>query len=94
MVIKFNLQVAAFRKTYLSKHGIAEAVTLASLTAMIGYFNRFLRIDMSESLAVLFHECDGAGDIDNLCQYVVYLAREKREISYPGFSELYHNGRW
>ncbi|KAH8119059.1 chloride channel [Phellopilus nigrolimitatus] len=68
LVIKFNLQVAAFRKKHLAKHGVAEAVTLASLTAMIGYFNRFLRIDMTESLAVLFHECDSAGDIDNLCQ--------------------------
>ncbi|KAI5120350.1 hypothetical protein M0805_009425 [Coniferiporia weirii] len=68
LVIKFNLQVAAFRKKHLAKHGIAEAVTLATLTAMIGYFNRFLRIDMTESLAVLFHECDAAGDIDNLCQ--------------------------
>ena len=72
LVIKFNLQVAAFRKKYLSKHGIAEAVTLASLTAMIGYFNRFLRIDMTESLEVLFHECDAAGDINNLCQYVLF----------------------
>lgn len=71
LVIKFNLQVAAFRKKYLTKHGIAEAVTLASLTAMIGYFNRFLRIDMTESLEVLFHECDTAGDINNLCQYVL-----------------------
>ncbi|THH05633.1 hypothetical protein EW145_g4647 [Phellinidium pouzarii] len=68
LVIKFNLQVAAFRKKFLAKHGVAEAVTLASLTAMICYFNRFLRIDMTESLAVLFHECDAAGDIDNLCQ--------------------------
>lgn len=27
---------------------------------------------MTESLAILFHECDGAGDIDNLCQYVLH----------------------
>ncbi|PAV18791.1 voltage-gated chloride channel [Pyrrhoderma noxium] len=68
LIVKFNLQVAAFRKKHLGKHGIAEAVTLTCLTAMIGYFNRFLRIDMTESLAILFHECDAAGDIDNLCQ--------------------------
>ncbi|KAL4260193.1 Chloride channel protein [Pleurotus pulmonarius] len=65
-VVKFNLQVAAFRRSYLANHGVAEAVTLASLTAMIGYFNRFLRTDMTESLSILFRECDNLND--NLCQ--------------------------
>ena len=60
---------AAIRQ-HLAKHGVAEAVTLAILTAMVGYFNRFLRIDMTESLAMLFRECDIVGDVDNLCQYV------------------------
>ena len=68
LVIKFNLQVMAFRRKYLGKHGVAEAVVLAVLTAMVGYFNRFLRIDMTESLALLFRECDSAGDVDHLCQ--------------------------
>ncbi|KAI0047947.1 voltage-gated chloride channel [Auriscalpium vulgare] len=67
-VIKFNLQVAAFRKKHLANHGVAEAVTLACITAMIGYFNRFLRIDMTESLAILFRECDNGGDYESLCQ--------------------------
>ncbi|KAF8518751.1 Cl-channel protein [Gautieria morchelliformis] len=67
-VIKFNLQVAAFRRRYLANHGVAEAVTLATLTSMFGYFNRFIRIDMTESLAILFRECDNGGDYDNLCQ--------------------------
>ena len=26
---------------------------------------------MTESLAILFRECEGGGDYDNLCQYVV-----------------------
>ncbi|KAI0066005.1 voltage-gated chloride channel [Artomyces pyxidatus] len=67
-VIKFNMQVAAFRRRYLANHGVAEAVTLATITAMMGYFNRFLRIDMTESLAILFRECDNGGDYENLCQ--------------------------
>lgn len=67
-VVKFNLQVAAFRRKYLSTHGLVEAVLLAVLTAMVGYSNRFLRIDMTESMAILFRECDGGGDYDNLCQ--------------------------
>lgn len=67
-MIKLNLKVAAFRRKHLAKHGVAEAVVLAVITAMIGYFNRFLRIDMTESLAVLFRECDAIANADNLCQ--------------------------
>ncbi|KAF8813918.1 Cl-channel protein [Phlegmacium glaucopus] len=67
-MIKFNLQVAAFRRKYLANHGVAEAVTLASLTALIGYFNRFIRMDMTSSMAILFRECEGGGNVFNLCQ--------------------------
>jgi chloride channel 3/4/5 len=69
-VIKFNLQVAAFRRKFLKNHGISEAVTLATLTAIIGFWNRFLRLDMTESLFILFRECEGGGDFAGLCQYV------------------------
>ncbi|KAF8871252.1 voltage-gated chloride channel [Gymnopilus junonius] len=67
-VIKFNVQVAAFRRKHLANHGVAEAVTLATLTALIGYFNRFLRLDMTSSMAILFKECEGGGNVFNLCQ--------------------------
>ncbi|KAG5352584.1 hypothetical protein C0989_001618 [Termitomyces sp. Mn162] len=56
-MVKFNLQVAAFRRKHLANHGVAEAVTLATLTAMIGYFNRFLRMDMTSSLVVISYGC-------------------------------------
>ncbi|KAJ8077955.1 glycerol ethanol, ferric requiring protein [Marasmius tenuissimus] len=65
-VVRFNLQVAAFRRKHLANHGVAEAVILATLTAIIGYFNRFLRIDMTESMAVLFRECDNA--MTDICE--------------------------
>ncbi|KZV93417.1 putative voltage-gated chloride channel (clc-a) [Exidia glandulosa HHB12029] len=68
-VIKFNLQVQAFRRKHLANHAVVEVVVLAALTALFGWFNMFLRIDMTESLAVLFRECDGGGgDYENLCQ--------------------------
>lgn len=67
-MIKFNLQMASFRRKHLANHGIAEAVTLAVMTAVIGYLNRFLRIDMTESMEILFRECEGGGDYDGLCQ--------------------------
>lgn len=68
LVIKFNLQVQAFRRKHLANHAVVEVVVLAALTALFGWFNMFLRIDMTESLAVLFRECDGGGDYDHLCQ--------------------------
>ncbi|KAG2047130.1 hypothetical protein BDR06DRAFT_964310 [Suillus hirtellus] len=70
-VVKFNMQVAAFRRKHLAAHSVAEAVILATLTAAIGYFNRFMRIDMTEMMSILFRECEGGGDHDNLCQMAV-----------------------
>ncbi|KAG2747073.1 hypothetical protein P692DRAFT_20780971 [Suillus brevipes Sb2] len=70
-VVKFNMQVAAFRRKHLATHGVAEAVILATLTATIGYFNRFMRIDMTEMMSILFRECEGGGDHNNLCQMAV-----------------------
>ncbi len=67
-VIKFNLQVVSFRKKNLKDHAVSEAVVLASITAVIGYLNRFLRIDMTECMEMLFRECEGGGDRDGLCQ--------------------------
>ncbi|EGG08787.1 uncharacterized protein MELLADRAFT_34739, partial [Melampsora larici-populina 98AG31] len=67
-VIKYNLQVATFRKQHLGNSAISEVVILAGITALIGYFNKFLRIDMTESLDILFRECEGGGDYDGLCQ--------------------------
>jgi chloride channel 3/4/5 len=69
-VVKYNLQVASFRRKHLSGHGITEAVILSAATALVSYFNKFLRIDMTESMAILFKECEGGGDYDNLCQCV------------------------
>ncbi|KAJ7646805.1 Cl-channel protein [Roridomyces roridus] len=67
-IVKFNLQVAAFRRKHLGQHGVAEAVFLATLTAMIGYSNQFLRMDMTEAMAILFRECDNGGNVNHVCQ--------------------------
>ncbi|KAF2182426.1 hypothetical protein K469DRAFT_752198 [Zopfia rhizophila CBS 207.26] len=66
-VIKWNLRVQAFRKKYLAKYPILEAVTLSIVTAIICYPNMFLRIDMTESMEILFLECEGGHDYDELC---------------------------
>ena len=67
-VIKWNLKAQAFRKKYLSKYAIPEAVILAGVTALLCYPNRFLRIDMTEMMEVLFRECEGDYDYDGLCE--------------------------
>ena len=69
-VIKWNLKMQVFRKRYLSAYPIAEAVVLAVVTAVICYPNMFLRIDMTESMEILFQECEGGHDYDKLCEYV------------------------
>lgn len=66
-VIKWNLRVQAFRKKYLKSYPILEATLLAVITAIICYPNMFLRIDMTESMEILFLECEGGHDYDELC---------------------------
>lgn len=66
-VIKWNLRAQAFRKKYLANYTILEATLLATMTAIICYPNMFLRIDMTESMEILFLECEGAEDYNGLC---------------------------
>jgi chloride channel 3/4/5 len=67
-VIKWNLKAQAFRKKYLAKYAIPEAVILAGATALLCYPNMFLRIDMTEMMETLFRECEGDYDYDGLCE--------------------------
>jgi chloride channel 3/4/5 len=66
-VIKWNLRAQAFRKKYLTKYAVLEATLLAFGTAIICYPNVFLRIDMTESMEILFLECEGTEDYKGLC---------------------------
>ncbi|UJO21187.1 putative chloride channel protein, partial [Fulvia fulva] len=66
-VMKWNLRAQAFRKRYLTKYAILEATLLALGTAIVCYPNMFLRIDMTESMEILFLECEGTHDYDKLC---------------------------
>lgn len=67
-VIKYNLMAQSFRKKYLSKYAIPEAVFLAGATALLCYPNMFLRIDMTEMMEMLFRECEGDHDYAGLCE--------------------------
>ncbi|KAL8713005.1 MAG: hypothetical protein Q9220_002865 [cf. Caloplaca sp. 1 TL-2023] len=67
-VMKWNLRVQAFRKKYLTKYAILEATLLAAGTAILCFPNMFLRIDMTESMEILFLECEAGRDYDGLCE--------------------------
>lgn len=66
-VIKWNLRYQAFRKKYLAQYPVLEATLLALATAIVCYWNSFLRIDMTESMEILFLECEGTEDYHGLC---------------------------
>ncbi|KAK3616434.1 glycerol ethanol, ferric requiring protein [Elasticomyces elasticus] len=66
-VMKWHLRMQAFRKRYLSQYPVLETTILAVATAILCYPNMFLRIDMTESMEILFLECEGGHDYDELC---------------------------
>lgn len=66
-VIKWNLRAQSFRKKYLTEYAVLEATLLAAGSAIICYPNMFLRIDMTESMEILFLECEGGEDYRGLC---------------------------
>ncbi|KAI9794365.1 MAG: glycerol ethanol, ferric requiring protein [Peltula sp. TS41687] len=68
-VMKWNLRAQAFRKRYLTRYALLEASILAAATAIVCYPNMFLRIDMTESMKILFLECEGGHDYDGLCEH-------------------------
>ncbi|KAL8702842.1 MAG: hypothetical protein Q9201_003982 [Fulgogasparrea decipioides] len=67
-VMKWNLRAQTFRKKYLTKYAILEATLLAAGTAILCFPNKFLRIDMTESMEILFLECEAGRDYDGLCE--------------------------
>ena len=67
-VIKWHLRMQTFRKKYLAKFPIMEATIMAAITAVVCYHNMFLRIDMTEMMEILFRECEGDYDYDELCE--------------------------
>lgn len=57
LIPKYNIAVVSFRKNYLTNFALREVIYLTLLTASFCYFNEFLRLDMTESMQILFREC-------------------------------------
>ena len=51
-----------FCMRYLSKWKTQEIMILTFITALLPYFNEFLKLDIIESMDILFHECV-SGDV-------------------------------
>ncbi|CAG8788416.1 7408_t:CDS:2, partial [Racocetra persica] len=70
LVTRFNIKVQYFRKKYLKDYAVTEAVILAVITAIFGYLNIFMKLDMTEALGLLFEECEGKKhyDYEGLCK--------------------------
>ncbi|AET37609.1 Gef1p Ecym_1376 [Eremothecium cymbalariae DBVPG len=56
-ISKWNIRFVQFRRKYLWKWPLQEVFLLASVTSILSYFNEFLKLDMTESMEILFHEC-------------------------------------
>lgn len=56
-ISKWNISYVNFRRKYLSSWPVQEVIFLAITTSFISYFNEFLKLDMTESMGLLFHEC-------------------------------------
>lgn len=71
-VSKWNISYVQFRRKYLSRWPIQEVVVVSLLTTVVSYFNEFLKLDMTESMGILFHECikndDSSVFSHKLCQ--------------------------
>lgn len=62
---KMNIFWVNFRNLYFSKNLQLEIFVLTVLTFLLSYFNSFLKLDMTESMKVLFHECSISNDQEN-----------------------------
>lgn len=82
-ISKWNVHYVSFRKRYLSRWPLQEVIILSLFTAIISYFNEFLKLDMTESMGFLFHECQTSDsssswshrlcDVDNGGSFLKFL---------------------
>lgn len=84
-ISKWNISYVNFRRKYLASYPTQEVIILAIITALISYFNEFLKLDMTESMGILFHECveDYASDDSSVFAHsLCYLDENTHVISF------------
>lgn len=69
VVSKWNIKYVAFRQKYLSNwklSGLFEIFWLCLISAVVGYWNIYMRLDMTKVMEMLFDSCRGSdGNTDN-----------------------------
>ncbi|XBW37882.1 hypothetical protein QEN19_003457 [Hanseniaspora menglaensis] len=62
---RMNIFWINFRNRYFSNNLQLEIAILTILTFVLSYFNSFLKLDMTESMKILFHECSSSNNKEN-----------------------------
>lgn len=88
LVSRLNKRVAGFRQKYLGPYAVREVVILALFSAIMSYFNGFLRLDMTETMQALFSECS-ADDTTWLCDTTLPKGRTILSLLYATFVRLF-----
>ncbi|CAR30818.1 hypothetical protein ZYGR_0P01200 [Zygosaccharomyces rouxii] len=81
-VSKWNINYVHFRKVCLSNWPIREVVFLAFITALICYTNEFLKLDMTESMGILFHECQSNDKASSFTHRLCQLDENTHVVSF------------
>lgn len=81
-VSKWNINYVQFRKAILSKWPVGEVVFLALITALISYTNEFLKLDMTESMGILFHECQRNDNASSFTHRLCQLDENTQMVSF------------
>ncbi|KAI9483189.1 MAG: chloride channel [Benjaminiella poitrasii] len=71
-VTYFNIKFQHLRRsTFIGKYPVIEVLCIMLATAIIGYWNPFSRMSLSEFAAQLFSECSSTNDNGGLCARTV-----------------------
>ena len=65
ITIKYNIKYVSFRQKFLNGNPIKEIGILCLITSIIGYWNPFLRLEMTKVMEILFNPCNKEGDENN-----------------------------
>lgn len=81
-ISRWNIKYVQFRKRYLASWPVQEILILAGITGLVSYFNEFLKLDMTESMGILFHECQSNDNSDAFTHRLCKLDENTHVVSF------------
>lgn len=82
LVSKWNISYVQFRRRFLSRWPVQEVLILTVLTGLVSYFNEFLKLDMTESMGILFHECKSNDNASTFTHRLCELDENTHVVSF------------